>query len=62
MRAVEVIEVQCPHCYSQIQVQVEADLDGEVVWDCEVCCHPIELQVRHGPDGAVATVLAPDSG
>lgn len=45
--------VQCPYCFEQIEVDVdptEAD-QQEFVYDCEVCCRPIQMQVFKGEEG-----------
>lgn len=38
----------CPYCMSEITIQL--DLSGgriqEFVYDCEVCCHPIDIRVK----------------
>jgi hypothetical protein len=41
--------VDCPYCGEQVEIALEADLEGEMVWDCEVCCRPWRVIVRgHG--------------
>lgn len=49
--------VQCPYCGEEIELLLEEDLEGEMVWDCEVCCRPWRLQVlrRGGGLELVAT-------
>lgn len=41
--------VDCPYCGERVTIAVEADLQGEMVWDCEVCCRPWVVTV--GRDG-----------
>ena len=62
MRAVETIIIQCPSCFSSCEVQVEADVNGVLVYDCEVCCHPIELDISPTSAGARATVQSSPDG
>ena len=40
------IEIQCPYCGEVLELLVEEDLKGRLVQDCEVCCNPIQLDVR----------------
>ena len=30
----------CPYCWQWVEPPLEDDLEGELVWDCEVCCRP----------------------
>lgn len=36
----QIATVQCPYCFEWVEIQVEPDLRGEMVFDCEVCCRP----------------------
>lgn len=39
----------CPYCGETVEVFLEADLRGELVQDCEVCCNPWQLDIeRYG--------------
>lgn len=38
--------VHCPYCGENVEILVEDDLGGEMVWDCEVCCRPWSLLIR----------------
>ena len=40
---VQEIEIVCPYCGEPVTIAVEADLAGELVHDCEVCCRPWRL-------------------
>jgi hypothetical protein len=47
--APELIEfkaVTCPWCFEPGELAIEADLEGELVVDCEVCCRPWRVLVR----------------
>lgn len=35
----------CPYCWQQVSPPLEADLEGELVWDCEVCCRPWLIKI-----------------
>lgn len=47
----EFVRLQCPYCGEWQQVFVDPESQGEMVEDCEVCCQPWRLQVRHDPHG-----------
>lgn len=38
--------VDCPYCGERVEIALEDDLAGEMVWDCEVCCRPWRLFAR----------------
>ncbi len=40
------VEVTCPYCGEHVEVFLEADVRGEMVVDCEVCCNPWYLRAR----------------
>lgn len=40
LEAMEEIDLPCPYCGEVVTITVEADLAGELVHDCEVCCRP----------------------
>ena len=54
MERIELIEsrsVACPHCGETVELAFEADLAGEMVIDCEVCCRPWLVRIlRSGTD------------
>ncbi|MDC1326706.1 MAG: CPXCG motif-containing cysteine-rich protein [Flavobacteriales bacterium] len=36
---------QCPYCWEQISMLLDASVGSEkYIEDCEVCCNPIEVQ------------------
>lgn len=39
-------ELACPYCGELVVLVIEADLSGELVQDCEVCCNPWTLSIR----------------
>lgn len=41
-------KVQCPFCREKfgIEIHLEDGEDQEFIWDCEVCCHPIDIHAR----------------
>lgn len=42
---IEYVSTECPWCFEPGEVGVEADMEGELVVDCEVCCRPWEVAV-----------------
>ena len=39
-------ELQCPYCGELLELEIEEDLLGRLIQDCEVCCNPIQLDIR----------------
>ena len=42
----DVVEIQCPYCGELLELRVEEDLRGKLIQDCDVCCNPIQLEIR----------------
>lgn len=43
------VKIQCPFCWEKFYIMVAVE-DGEsqqLIIDCEVCCHPINIDVYH---------------
>lgn len=36
----QVVRIQCPYCFEVVEVALEPDVEGEMIFDCEVCCRP----------------------
>lgn len=39
--------IQCPYCFEKFSIEIYLE-DGEkqeLIYDCEVCCHPLEIHV-----------------
>lgn len=56
--------VSCPYCGESNEIALDpgSGSDQEYVEDCGVCCRPILMYVRYGPDGsAEVDVYASDS-
>jgi hypothetical protein len=47
----DLAEIQCPFCGELLELEIEEDLRGRLVQDCEVCCNPIQLDIRRDPWG-----------
>ena len=45
MEPIQEIDVVCPYCGERVSIAVEADLAGELIQDCEVCCNPWRLRL-----------------
>ena len=41
----ESASVECPYCGEVVEIVFEEDLEGEMTWDCEVCCRPWRLSL-----------------
>ena len=52
MEPLDTTEIACPYCGEAVEIAIEADVAGELVVDCEVCCNPWRLTVRRDRDGA----------
>lgn len=48
--------VRCPYCGESVEILVEADVAGEMVQDCEVCCNPWRMRVSRDVSGIDVTV------
>ncbi len=51
MPAEETFPVTCPYCGEAVVVYLEADLEGEMVVDCEICCRPWRVVARRNREG-----------
>lgn len=48
----------CPYCWQRISVLLDlSEHELDTIEDCEVCCHPLRLQVQLTPDGNVGNFL-----
>jgi len=55
-----IVWIDCPYCGERVEILVEADLAGEMVWDCEVCCRPWSVRVERGEEGPRITARTLD--
>ncbi len=39
-------EYCCPYCWEWVSPPLEDDLEGELIWDCEVCCRPWLISIE----------------
>ncbi len=41
-------QIQCPYCWESFEILIDPSEgeDQSFVYDCEVCCRPIDVQVR----------------
>ena len=52
--AVEFATVNCPYCGEPFETRVDASAGSSTyVEDCQVCCQPIEMDLRVADDGTV---------
>jgi hypothetical protein len=44
--------ITCPHCWETIEIALDLSVEEQrYVEDCSVCCRPIMISYRAGPDG-----------
>lgn len=58
----ELATVRCPYCGEEVEILLEEDLEGEMVWDCEVCCRPWTIRIHRDPSGIRVDVSTADDG
>jgi hypothetical protein len=46
-------QVQCPFCHETFSIPIfkEEGAEQEFVYDCEICCRPIQISVAYENDG-----------
>lgn len=51
-------KIQCPFCFERFAIEIFLEDGGEqeMVYDCEVCCHPIDIKVSLDPETQKAQV------
>ncbi|UCC14500.1 MAG: CPXCG motif-containing cysteine-rich protein [Gammaproteobacteria bacterium] len=50
----------CPYCWEQNETMVERqELPMELIEDCRVCCHPIQLRISIDASGRVQADAEP---
>jgi prolyl-tRNA synthetase len=54
--------VRCPYCGEDVEILLEEDLAGQMIWDCEVCCRPWDLTIYRDAEGARIEVRSADDG
>jgi hypothetical protein len=52
--------VTCPYCGEHVLIQVEEDVRGSFVHDCEVCCNPWLVRLTRSAEGTDLTVTRAD--
>lgn len=47
-----VCKIHCPFCREKFSIEVlrEDGEDQDFIWDCEICCHPIDIHARWDAD------------
>jgi hypothetical protein len=54
--------VTCPYCGEELEINLEPDVRGTFVQDCEVCCNPWLVRVSgHGETREVSVSRADGS-
>ena len=63
MSNLDQVQIRCPYCGEQFEIQVEvADDDQDYVEDRTVCCRPIALHVARDDDGSPSVSVAREAG
>ncbi len=52
--------VTCPYCGEELEIQIEEDVRGTFIQDCEVCCSPWLVRVVRSADGSDVAVSRAD--
>jgi len=48
-------QVTCPWCWEQYVTWLESGIgDMELIEDCRICCHPIQLYLHTDVDGTMS--------
>lgn len=53
-------QVYCPYCGERLEIYVEADVRGNFIQDCEVCCNPMRVVVAGRADERYVYVTRAD--
>jgi hypothetical protein len=55
----EFVTINCPYCGEAFATQADASAGScTYVEDCQVCCQPIEMELRVDEDGALRELVA----
>ena len=46
----DTVQVQCPYCFELVDLYIDPQQRGEMVQDCDVCCHPWRVLVSRRRD------------
>ena len=60
MEAIQTIDIECPYCGETVSIAIEADLSGDLIQDCEVCCNPWRLRLTRADGRLHAEVASQD--
>ena len=61
MSNLDPVQIRCPYCGEQIDIQVEIVSDEQdYVEDCTVCCQPIRLRVARDENGSPSVSATTD--
>ena len=51
------VTVQCPYCFEFVDLELEADVLGSMVQDCDVCCRPWAVHVERDEEGSPSVMV-----
>ena len=48
-------QITCPYCWENYSLLLEsAESAVELIEDCQICCHPIQIRLEMGFDGEMS--------
>ena len=56
----ESFAVTCPYCGQDVEIYLEADVNGTFIQDCEVCCNPWSVRLEDVDGARDITVVRAD--
>ena len=52
--------ITCPHCWQAFEVGLDVSVPAQcMVYDCEICCNPLEIEYRLEGDEVVECEVSP---
>ncbi len=56
------VQVLCPYCGEATDLILEPDVEGELVYDCEICCNPWQVKIGRDAEGEIEVLVAQLTG
>ena len=62
MNGLEASTIQCPYCWEKIDLSIDCSVEHqEYIEDCEVCCHPIVMDISISFEGLPTVIVHRES-
>lgn len=59
MNELEEREIPCPYCGEMIEILIDCSVSHQYyIEDCQVCCRPINIEVRKDYDGEIEVAVS----